>query len=129
MTAADRSTMFAVLEMWNGAATDGLPDLLAPTYRGHMLGVPGGERDAAAYPESIARYRSAFPDVEFRVVEQFDAGNRLVTRLEARRATTSDGATSISHGMNIARFEPEARLAEEWAIWSTWQDVPEEAPA
>ncbi len=112
--------MLAVLEMWNGASTDGLPELLAGSYRGHMLGVPNGERDAAAYAGSIARYRAAFPDVEFRVVEQFDAGDRLVTRLEARRAAIGDGVASISYGMNIARFELDARLAEEWAIWSAW---------
>ena len=120
MTAADRSTMLAVLDMWNGSTTNGLSELLAPAYRGHMLGVPSGERDAAAYPGSIARYRAAFPDVEFHVVEQFDAGDRLFTRLEAHRAATSDGPTSISHGMNIARFDRDARLVEEWAIWSTW---------
>jgi hypothetical protein len=118
--------MLAVLEMWNGATTEGLPALLAAAYRGHMLGVPNGERDAAAYPVSIARYRAAFPDVEFQVVEQFDAGDRLVTRLQARRRVTGDLPASISHGMNIARFEPDARLAEEWAIWSAWQDVRQE---
>ena len=47
--------MHAVLEMWNGATTDDLPTLLAPTYRGHMLGAPDGERDAAAYPATVAR--------------------------------------------------------------------------
>ncbi len=118
--------MHAVLEMWNGATTDDLPTLLAPTYRGHMLGAPDGERDAAAYPATVARYRAAFPDVEFRLVEQFDAGDRLVTRLRARRAKTGDGPALISHGMNIARFYADARLAEEWAIWSAWQESTEE---
>lgn len=127
MNDANRSTMAAVLEIWNGAATDGLPALLAPTYRGHMLGVPGGERDGAAYPGSIARYREAFPDVAFRVVEQFDAGDQLVTRLEARRAGGATGGPSVSHGMNISRFDAAARLEEEWAIWSGWQDSTEEA--
>lgn len=118
--------MRTVLEMWNGASTDGLPRLLAPRYRGHMLGVPGGERDAASYGESIARYRAAFPGVEFRVIEQFDAGDRLVTRLEARRIGAAAGPSSVSHGMNIGRFDPPGRLCEEWAIWSAWQELSEE---
>jgi hypothetical protein len=123
----DRATMAAVLAIWNGASTTGLAELLAPDYRGHVLGVPNGERDGAAYPGSIARYRAAFPGVEFHVVEQFAADDRLVTRLEARRPGTDGGPGSISHGMNISRFDAGARLSEEWAIWSAWQDVRQEA--
>ena len=123
MSNADRATMAAVLEMWNGASTADLAELLAPGYRGHVLGAPTGERDGPAYPATIARYRGAFPDVDFRVVEQFDAGDRLVTRLEAHRAGAAAEPSSISHGMNISRFDADARLAEEWAIWSAW--VPE----
>ena len=78
MSDADHATMAAVLEMWNRATTADLAELLAPDYRGHVLGVPTGERDAAAYPATIARYRGAFPDVDFQVVEQLDAGDRLV---------------------------------------------------
>ncbi|MEO7203579.1 MAG: hypothetical protein ABIZ52_01050 [Candidatus Limnocylindrales bacterium] len=118
--------MAAVLAMWNGASTAGLLRLLAPMYAGHMLGVVGGERDGAAYPGSIARYRAAFPDVAFLVVEQFDSGDRLVTRLEARRADP-DGPSVISHGMNISRFDEAARLSEEWAIWSAWHESQQEA--
>ncbi len=114
--------MAGVLEIWNGAATGGLPSLLAPTYRGHSLGVPNGERDGAAYPASIERYRAVNPGVVFAIVEQFDAGDRLVTRLEARRAAAGNGPASMSHGVNIARFDGSGRLAEEWAIWSPWQD-------
>ena len=128
MTAADRATLTAVLAMWNGASTDALPGLLAPTYRGHVLGVPNGERDGSAYPAAIARYRQAFPGVVFSLVEQFDAGDRLVTRLEAHRAGETDGLLSVSHGMNISRFDTAGRLDEEWAIWSAWQDASEETP-
>jgi len=128
LTAAARTTMAAVLAMWNGAPTAGLAELLGPTYRGHVLGVPNGERDGAAYPVAIARYRQAFPDVAFSVVEQFDAGDRLVTRLEARRAGEGAGPSSVSNGMNISRFDASGLLDEEWAIWSAWQDASEEAP-
>ena len=118
-----RRTLEGVLEAWNGAPTDRLAPLLAPTYRGHTLGVPHGERDAAAYPAMIERYRQANPGVEFHVVEQFGADDRLVTRLQARRASlTTDGQFAMSHGINIARFDTSDRLAEEWAIWSPWQD-------
>ncbi|MBI2781724.1 MAG: nuclear transport factor 2 family protein [Chloroflexi bacterium] len=120
--------MAAVLAMWNGAPTDRLAELLAPAYRGHVLGVANGERDGAAYPASISRYREAVPGVAFEVVEQFDAGDRLVTRLEARRAGPDAGRRSVSHGVNISRFGGAGRLDEEWAIWSAWQEA-EERPS
>lgn len=127
MNEANRTTMAAVLEMWNGAPTAGLAALLAPAYRGHVLGIANGERDGAAYPGSIARYREAFPDVVFNVVEQFDAEDRLVTRLEARQRGRAGGPSSVNHGMNVARFDAGGRLIEEWAVWSGWQDSNEEA--
>lgn len=123
MTLDARQTLASVLGMWNGAANDHLEQLLAPGYRGHMLGVPGGERDAAGYAPAIERFRIANPGVEVRVIEQFDAGDRFVTRLEARRPNADARTTSTSLGINIARLDHEGRLAEEWAIWSAWLDV------
>ena len=122
MTHDARSTVAAVIAIWNGGRLDGLEPLLAPGYRGHMLGVRGGERVAAEYAETIDRFRTANPGVAFRIVEQFDAGDRLVSRLEAIRPATDANATSVSEGINISRFDHEGRLAEEWAIWSAWLD-------
>jgi hypothetical protein len=117
-----RETIAAVLDVWNGGAAERLDELLAPGYCGHMLGVPGGERDAAAYPGSIGRFRAGFPGVEFGVLEQIVTGDRCVSRLEAHRPGASPGASFVSLGINIARFDPDGRLAEEWAIWSPWVD-------
>ena len=122
MTNANRTTMAAILAMWHGASTDGLPDLLGGDYRGHVLGTPGAERDGPAYPGSIARYREAVPGVRFDIVEQFDAPGRLVTRLEATRPGAAGAPSATSHGMNISSFDAAGRLTEEWAIWSPWQD-------
>lgn len=120
--------MATILGMWNGDPTESLPRLLTETYRGHVLGVPTGERDGAAYPGAIAGYRQAFPGVGFHVVDQLETGDRLVTRLEARRAGEASGLGSVSHGMNISRFDARGRLDEEWAVWSAWQDVAQEVP-
>lgn len=122
MHASARTTLAAVLDIWNGAPADRLAPLLTGTYRGHMLGAPNGERDGAAYPASIERFRAANPGVVFTVVEQFDTDDRLVTRLEAHRSGVTPGTISRSHGINISRFDSTGRLAEEWAIWSAWQD-------
>ena len=122
MSLDPRQTVAAVIDVWNGGSAHGLGRLLAPGYRGHMLGVPVGERDAAGYADAIDRFRTANPGVAFRIVEQFAAGDRSVSRLEARRPGSDSGADSVSEGINIARFDEEGRLAEEWAIWSPWLD-------
>ena len=118
MTLDARQVVAAVVDAWNGASTDRLGSLLAPAYRGHMLGAPNGERDAAAYPAAIGGFRDRFPGVEFRVVEQLDAGDRLVSRLEARRqaptrkprasarASTSPGSTTPADWPRNGRSGP-----------------------
>jgi hypothetical protein len=118
-----RSTVAAVIEIWNGATADGLDGLLAPGYRGHILGARAGDRVAADYADAIARFRTANPGVAFRVIDQFDAADRCVTRLEATRPAAGSNAASVSQGINISRFDDEGRLAEEWAIWSAWLDT------
>lgn len=116
------ATVAAVIDVWNGAPVDRLHGLLAPDYRGHMLHVSDGERDAPAYPIAIQQYRAANPGTTFRIVEQLASGVRLVTRLEARRVDEESRAASVSRGINVSRFDAQGRLAEEWAIWSTWLD-------
>ena len=122
MTTDDAATLAAVLDVWNGAPVAGLRDLLAPGYRGHMLHVLDGDRDAATYPGVIERYRTANPGTTFRVTEQLVAGDRLVSRIEARRIELDTGTARLARGINISRFDPDGRLAEEWAIWSAWLD-------
>jgi hypothetical protein len=116
------ATAAIVIEVWNGAPVERLRDLLAPDYRGHMLHLKDGDRDAAAYPGHIQRYRAGNPGTEFRVIEQRLDGDRLVSRLEAHRIDKSSGAASAARGINISRFDARGRLAEEWAIWSGWMD-------
>jgi SnoaL-like domain len=122
VTADPRATITAILEIWNGAPVTGLAGLLAQGYRGHVLNVASGDRDSSAYPDQIARYRTTFPGVRFGIVEQIDAGDRIVTRLAATRIDPGDGRTLSANGINISRFEPDGLLAEEWAIWSPWFD-------
>jgi hypothetical protein len=116
------ATVAAVIDVWNGSPVDRLHGLLAPDYRGHMLHVSDGERDAPAYPVAIHQYRAANPGTTFRIVEQLAAGVRLVTRLEARRVDEASRAALVSRGINVSRFDAQGRLAEEWAIWSAWLD-------
>ncbi len=107
------ATAAAVIDVWNGAPVGRLAELLAPDYLGHMLHVSNGERDAATYPGLIRHYRSANPSTTFRIVEQLDVGDRLVTRLEAHRGVGASRTELVSRGINISRFDAHGRLAEE----------------
>jgi hypothetical protein len=115
------------VDIWNGGSLDRIGDLIAPDYQGHMLHVQDGERDATTYAGSIERYRAANPGAAFRIVEQFATGDRVVTRLEARRPRSVDGGSALARGINISRFDAAGLLAEEWAIWSAWLDDPDAA--
>jgi len=129
MNNAAWATFRAILAIWNGGPVDRLPELLAATYRGHVLGLDAAERDTGAYRSWIERYREANPGAWFEVVEQIDARDQLVTRLTARRANGAKDSFSGSHGINIAGFDQTGRLAEEWAIWSAWLDDEATHPA
>jgi hypothetical protein len=122
MTNEPAATVAAVIDVWNGAPVDRLQAMLAPDYRGHMLHLRDGKRDADSYPGLIQGYRAANPGAVFHILDQLAEGARLVTRLEARRGDGPPGAGSIARGINISRFDVDGRLAEEWAAWSTWLD-------
>ena len=110
-----------LLDVWNGAPSDLLPSILSLHYRGHMLHLPVGERDTAAYPAWIGDYRHNNPNARFETVERFVAGDRVVSRLRATRQSPELGF-EFANGINISRIDPDGRIAEEWAIWTAWME-------
>ena len=85
-----------------------------------MLHVQDGDRDGAVYVDAIERYREANPDSAIRIVEQLVGGDRVVTRLEARRPAPVENGPLVSRGISISGFDAAGLLAEAWAIWSGW---------
>jgi SnoaL-like domain len=110
------ATFDRLLLVWNGGDPGDVNELITTDYQGHMLHLPAGERSAQQYPQWIRDYRLASPGVTFEVVDQATGGDRLWTRLTATRADSA----GVAHGMNVSRFDGE-RIAEEWAVWSDWQ--------
>ena len=119
MSAAGR--VFAeVIDIWSGRRPPAsIRALITDDYVGHMLHLEVGERSADEYRDWIERYRREQPGTEFEVVAQTVAGDRIWSRLVASR---SDGA--VAHGMNQSRVQ-DGKLAEEWAIWSSWRPTHE----
>ncbi|HUR16744.1 MAG TPA: nuclear transport factor 2 family protein [Candidatus Limnocylindrales bacterium] len=108
-----------LIAVWNGGSTDALPSIVSDDYRGHMLHLPAGERDAETYAAWVHDFRKANPTTRFEVVEQTFAGDQVVSRLVATRHNPGLGP-EFANGINICRVDPKGLVAEEWAIWSTW---------
>jgi hypothetical protein len=106
-------TFAELLDAWRGEEVK-IARLITTDYVGHMLHLSIGDRTGPMYTGWIEEFRLKNPGTEFSVLDQSLAGDRLWTRLEARRA---DGA--VANGMNVSRFVGD-RIAEEWAIWSAW---------
>jgi hypothetical protein len=79
------------------------------------LGAFLGPSPVADSRTSGSSSRVTFPDTLRR-----QSSVRLVSRLEARRVEPGVGGASVSRRINISLFDAQRRLAEEWAIWSTW---------
>ena len=104
-----------MLAVWNGSAdlTD-LDALVTSDYVGH---IGSRRRDLARLKDDIEAHRAAAPGVVFHVEEQFRSGERLATRLIARRPGRSQDETI--RGLNTSRWR-NGLLAEEWAVWESF---------
>ena len=111
-----------LLNVWQTGPGSAVSAMLTLDYVGHMLHVDEGERDREGYPGWIDAFRSRNPGTRFHIVERLVVGERVFSRIEATRAS-ADGATLISHGMNLSRFL-DGLIAEEWAIWTEWRELP-----
>lgn len=64
-------------ELWNRSNFAVVDELLASDYDGHSSTVIRGPEGAIAF---IPRLRAAFPDFEFRVLDQIAEGDKVATR-------------------------------------------------
>lgn len=113
MTRSAEQTWQTYLEIWGGVRpVSELSDVLADAYLGHVGALT---QDAAQLSSRIEVYRLAHPNATFEVLEQFAAGDRLVTRLQVSGLSGSDVAV---YGMNIGHHVG-GRLAQEWAVWES----------
>ena len=116
------ATAATVIDVWNGAPVERLHDVLASDYRGHMLHLKDGDRDATAYPGLITQYRAANPGT---LVSRRRSNGRWHSPGLSTRGAPYRRVDRCAVGcarINISRFDTQGRLAEEWAIWSSWMD-------
>jgi SnoaL-like polyketide cyclase len=98
-------------EVWVRGDFSNVGELLSEDYVGHS-GLE--ERNLEGLRTAVELFRAQHPNIHLDVLEQFEAGDRLVSRLRVYSA----GKTAT--GINISRFEGD-RIAEEWAAWMEFE--------
>src|SRR5437867_13416810 len=88
-----------LVEIRAGGNLQELGDLLDDSYRGHTS---AGTRDREALRKRIESFRASYSDVQFTVVDQFVAGDRVASRLEA--TAIENASQSRVRMLGIARF-------------------------
>ncbi len=94
--------------------------LYAADFRHHNKTIHDIESGAAGEKQSMQRFRSAIPDIEFRFESEVAEGDRVVVQLVMRGTPVADFPPIRADGRSIeiravAIFRIEAgRVAEEW---------------
>jgi predicted SnoaL-like aldol condensation-catalyzing enzyme len=98
-------------EIWVRGDFSNVDELLADDYIGHS-GLKDRNRDELLV--DVELYRAHHPNMHLDVLEQFEVGEKVVSRLRVY------SAGKVAAGMNISRVV-DGRIAEEWAVWTEFE--------
>lgn len=98
-------------EVWVQGDFSNVHELLTEDYVGHSGPY---DRDLEHLLTAVELYRSEHPSLHLDVLDQFEARDKLVSRLRAYSVGKS------ATGINISRFAGD-RIAEEWAVWTEFE--------
>lgn len=113
-------------EAWNKGNLDVLDEMYSTNYISHDPSVPGGALNRDAFKQTIAMYRSAFPDVHFTIDEQYAVGDSMVvvrwtavgTHTGPLQGMPATGKRSTVTGLTLARFA-NGKGVEDYTNWDT----------
>jgi hypothetical protein len=113
MTGPDKSEVFNRYgeEVWVRGDFSHVRELLSDDYAGHS-GLR--DRNLEQLLRDIELYRAHHPGMHLDVLDQFECGDRLVSRLRAY------SVGKVATGINVSRFV-DGRIAEEWAVWTEFE--------
>lgn len=114
-----------VEEAFNAGRLDVTDELVASDFVGHDPALPEEVRGPAGVKESIAGYRTAFPDIRVTIEDQIADGDYVVTRWSAKGTHQGElmgmpatGKQATVTGITIDRIV-DGRIAESWDNWDT----------
>lgn len=107
-------------EGWNQGRLEVVDELVAQdAVPAHESTSPGRQ----SWKDAIVMYRSAFPDLNYRIEDLFGTGDKVVLRWTATATDTNGfmgrpptGRRASATGINIYRFAGEM-LVEHWDEW------------
>jgi steroid delta-isomerase-like uncharacterized protein len=111
-------------EVWNKGDLRLIDELIAPNYVLHDPTRPG-LRGRAGIKESIAMFRTAFPDLHFTIEDQVAEREKIVTRytvqgthLGTLMGIPATGKQGTITGIDIYRIT-DGQIEEAWSNWDT----------
>ncbi len=111
-------------EVWNKGDLSLIDELIAPNYVLHDPTRPG-LKGRAGIKESIAMFRTAFPDLHFTIEDQVAERERIVTRYTVQgthlgplMGIPATGKQGIITGIDIYRIT-DGQIEEAWSNWDT----------
>ncbi len=111
-------------EVWNKGDLSLIDELIAPNYVLHDPTRPG-LKGRAGIKESIAVFRTAFPDLHFTIEDQVAEREKIVTRYTVQgthlgplMGIPATGKQGIITGIDIYRIT-DGQIEEAWSNWDT----------
>ena len=111
-------------EVWNKGDLSLIDELIAPNYVLHDPTRPG-LRGRAGIKESIAMFRTAFPDLHFTIEDQVAESEKIVTRYTVQgtqmgplMGIPATGKQGTITGIDIYRIM-DGQIEEAWSNWDT----------
>ncbi len=111
-------------EVWNKGDLSLIDELIAPNYVLHDPTRPG-LRGRAGIKESIAMFRTAFPDLHFTIEDQVAESEKIVTRYTVQgtqmgplMGIPATGKQGTITGIDIYRIT-DGQIEEAWSNWDT----------
>lgn len=109
-------------EVWNQKSVERIDDLVATDYIHHDVLSPD-QKGIEAYKQFVHLYRSAFPDIHFKIEDEIADGDKVVIRWTVTGTHNGDlpglsrtGRRISVTGITIARLS-DGKFVESWNNW------------
>jgi steroid delta-isomerase-like uncharacterized protein len=112
-------------EAWSQGQMAVVDEFVADDYVYHEQAL-GDFHGPDGLKQSIMAYRTAYPDLQFTVDDIMVEGNLVVARWSANGTHEGElfgipatGLKTTTYGINLARFNAEGKIVEEWSSWDS----------
>jgi steroid delta-isomerase-like uncharacterized protein len=109
-------------EMINGNQLTLADDLFAPSYVDHTPEAPPVPAGPVGMQQTVTAFRTAFPDMQYKIEDIFGAGDRVAVRWTARGTNTGSLMGAPPTGKSVAVSAVYIFRAEDGKLTDAWGD-------